>query len=103
MSLLNRPHIQPLAQFGGVGHAQAARPATQPVPRTRVGAVRVAVCAAAIIVIELIVLLLAQNTPSAQMPFLWTYTTTSLAVALLIAALGGILLTLRRLARRRPH
>jgi uncharacterized integral membrane protein len=72
------------------------------VPRTGVGAVRVAVCAAAIIVIELIVLLLAQNTRSAQMSFLWTYTT-SLAVALLIAALGGILLTLRRLARRRPH
>jgi len=93
MSVLHPHHTEPLAQPA----------ATQPVPRTRSVAARVAICAAAVIVIELIVLLLAQNTRSAQMSFLWTYTTTSLAVALLIAALGGILLTLRRLARRRPH
>jgi uncharacterized integral membrane protein len=89
MSLLHRHHIEPLAQPA----------ALKPVPRTRLGAARVAVCAAAVIVIELIVLFLAQNTRS----FLWTDAATSLAVALLIAAVGGILLTLRRLARRRHH
>ena len=89
MSLLHRHHIEPLAQPA----------ATQPVPRTRSVAARVAVCAAAVIVIELIVLLLAQNTRS----FLSTDATTSLAVALLITAVAGILLTLRRLARRSHH
>jgi uncharacterized integral membrane protein len=48
-------------------------------------------------------LLLAQNTRSAQISFLWTYATTSFAVALMIAAVGGILLTVRRFVRRRHH
>jgi uncharacterized integral membrane protein len=103
MSLLHRHHLEPLAQ-PGVGHAHAARRgATQSVPRTRVGSARVTVCAAAVIVIALIVLLLAQNTRSAQISFLWTYATTSFAVALMIAAVGGILLTVRRFVRRRHH
>jgi uncharacterized integral membrane protein len=82
MSLLHRRHVEPLA---------------------RVGAARVAVCAAAIIVIQLIVLFLAHNTRSTPIPFLRLDFTTSLAVALLVAAVGGIVLTLHRLARRRHH
>jgi len=89
MSVLHPHHTEPLAQPA----------ATQPVPRTRSVAARVAICVAAVIVIELIVLLLAQNTRS----FLSTYATTSLAVALLITAVAGILLTLRRLTRRHHH
>jgi uncharacterized integral membrane protein len=89
MSLLHRHHIETLAEPAAI----------KPVPRTRLGAARVAVGTAAVIVIGLIVLFLGQNTRS----FLSTDATTSLAVALLIAAVGGILLTLRRLARRHRH
>lgn len=79
------------------------------VPSTRTGTVWVALGAAALIAIVLIIFL-AQNTRSTEITFLWMSTSTSLAVALLIAAVGSVLLTLilgtarigqlRRLVRR---
>jgi uncharacterized integral membrane protein len=66
--------------------------------------------AAAVIAVALIVFL-AQNTRTTEISFLWMTARTSLAVALLIAAVGSVLITLilgtariaqlRRLARRR--
>ena len=62
-------------------------------PRTRTGAAWVGVCAAAVITIGLIVFMV-QNTRGVEVSFLWMSTSTSLALMLLIAAVGGILLTL---------
>jgi uncharacterized integral membrane protein len=80
------------------------------VPRTRTGAAWVGLTAAALIAVALIVFL-AQNTRTTEISFLWMTASTSLAVALLIAAVGSVLITLilgtaritqlRRLARRR--
>jgi uncharacterized integral membrane protein len=74
---------------------QPTTPQTRPgrVPRTRTGAAWVALSAAALITVLLIVFL-AQNTRSTEVSFLWMTTTTPLAVALLIAAVGSALLTL---------
>ena len=81
-------------------------------PRTRTGAAWVGICAAVVISIALIVFM-AQNTGSVQISFLGMTASTSLALALLIAAVGGILLTLvvgtaritqlRRAVRRSRH
>jgi uncharacterized integral membrane protein len=80
------------------------------VPRTRAGAAWEGLTAAALIAVALIVFL-AQNTRTTEITFLWMTARTSLAVALLIAAVGSVLVTLilgtaritqlRRLARRR--
>jgi uncharacterized integral membrane protein len=89
----------------------AALPAdSRRVPRTRTGAAWVGLTAAALIAVALIVFL-AQNTRTIDISFLWMTVRTSLAVALLIAAVGSVLITLilgtaritqlRRLARRR--
>lgn len=82
----------------------------QQVPHTRTGAAWVAVSAAAIIAIALIIFLV-QNTHRVAVSFLWMTTSTSLALMLLIAAVGGIFITvvlgtarivqLRRLVRGR--
>lgn len=81
------------------GHV-APRPPAQPlvdepgrVPRTRTGAAWTAVVAAALLTILLIIFLV-QNTHQTEISFLWMTTSTSLAVALLIAAVGSALLTL---------
>jgi uncharacterized integral membrane protein len=66
---------------------------TQQVPRTRTSTAWVGVCAAALVTIALIVFML-QNTGAVEISFLGMTTSTSLAMALLIAAVGGILLTL---------
>ena len=73
-----------------------ATPQTMPpgrVARTRTGAAWVALVVAALIAVLLIVFL-AQNTRSTEVTFLWMTTSTPLAVALLIAAVGAVLLTL---------
>jgi len=80
------------------------------VPLTRAGAAWVAVSAAALIAV-LMIIFLVQNTHRVEVNFLWMSTSTSLALMLLIAAVGGILLTvvlgtarivqLRRLIRGR--
>jgi uncharacterized integral membrane protein len=79
-----------------VGQGNAAPPPTQPGPRvrgTRTGRVWVGVCAAALIVVALIIFMV-QNTHKVQVTFLGMSSSTSLALMLLIAAVGGILLTL---------
>jgi uncharacterized integral membrane protein len=73
--------------------AQPAAVSPGRVPRTRTGAAWVALIAAALIAVLLIVFLV-QNTHSTEISFLWMTTSTPLAVALLIAAVGSVLLTL---------
>ena len=63
------------------------------VPHTRTGAAWVALVGAALLAVLLIVFLV-QNTRSTEISFLWMTTSTPLAVALLIAAVGSVLLTL---------
>jgi uncharacterized integral membrane protein len=63
------------------------------VPHTRTGAAWVALIGAALLAVLLIVFLV-QNTRSTEISFLWMTTNTPLAVALLIAAVGSVLLTL---------
>ncbi len=63
------------------------------VPHTRTGAAWVALAGAALLAVLLIVFLV-QNTRSTEVSFLWMTTSTPLAVALLIAAVGAALLTL---------
>jgi len=104
MSLLHRSRTAPVAEqppeSGNPGSAENAAPeevvpqaVTQPVPRTRTGAAWEGVCAAVVIAVALIVFML-QNTRAVEISFLGMTTSTSLAMALLIAAVGGILLTL---------
>lgn len=77
------------------GASATAETETQPgrVPRTRTGMAWVAVGTAAVLTIALIIFL-AQNTRSTEVNFLWMTASTPLAVALLIAAAGSVLLTL---------
>lgn len=78
------------------GHGNSAPPAAQPrqqVRGTRTGRVWVGVCAAALITVALIIFMV-QNTHTVQVTFLGMTGSTSLALMLLIAAVGGILLTL---------
>jgi putative membrane protein len=119
MSLLHRthtpPHAEPTPESPDTVISATAEDVTQRapswhVPRTRTGTAWVGVSAAAVIAVALIVFL-AQNTRSTEISFLWMTTSTSLTVALLIAAVGSVLLTLiigtaritqlRRLLRRR--
>ena len=62
------------------------------VPLTRAGAAWVGVSVATIIAV-LVIIFLVQNTHPVQVSFLGMTTSTSLALMLLIAAVGGILLT----------
>jgi uncharacterized integral membrane protein len=88
-----------------------AVPAAGGVPSTRAGAIWVALCATAVVLVALIVFLL-QNTRSVQVTFLWMEGSAPLAVTLLIAAVGAALVAallgtvritqLRRAAQRRP-
>jgi uncharacterized integral membrane protein len=65
----------------------------QQVKGTRTGRVWLAICAAALITVFLIIFMI-QNTHTVQVTFLGMTGSTSLALMLLIAAVGGILLTL---------
>ncbi len=78
------------------GPGSPAPPPAQPRQRvrgTRTGRVWVEVCAAALITVALIIFMI-QNTHTVQVSFLGMTGSTSLALMLLIAATGGILLTL---------
>jgi uncharacterized integral membrane protein len=75
------------------GQANPAPPSPQPVRGTRTGRVWVGVCVAALITVALIIFMI-QNTHTVQVTFLGMTGSTSLALMLLIAAVGGILLTL---------
>jgi uncharacterized integral membrane protein len=107
MSRLHRartePHLESTPQHPNIGAAAPADHVTQTaetpsvpsqsVPRTRAASAWAALIAAALITILLIIFLV-QNTRSTEISFLWMTTTTPLAVALLIAAVGAVLLTL---------
>jgi uncharacterized integral membrane protein len=78
------------------GPANPAPASAQPRRRvrgTRTGRTWVAVCAAVLITVALIIFMI-QNTHTVQVNFLGMTGSTSLALMLLIAAIGGILLTL---------
>lgn len=70
-------------------------PRTRParVPHTRTGMAWVTAGLAVVIAIALIIFI-AQNTRSTEVTFLWMSASTPLAVALLVAAVGSVLLTL---------
>jgi uncharacterized integral membrane protein len=95
----------------------APEPAAAPAPParvrpTRTGAAWVALAVTTLLAVLLIVFLV-QNTRSTEISFLWMTTSTPLAVALLIAAVGSVLLTLilgtariarlRRVVRKQPN
>jgi uncharacterized integral membrane protein len=63
------------------------------VPRTRTGVIWVTVCVGALLAVALIAFML-QNTHTVEVTFLGMTGSTSLSLMLLIAAVGGILLTL---------
>lgn len=82
----------------------------EPVPHTRMGAAWFGICLAALLLVVLIVFML-QNTGAVEVTFLGLHGTLPLSAALLIAAVGGSLVTaviavarltqLRRLSHRR--
>ena len=107
MSLLD-PHSTPTPVTGTDAGPAAAAPtsSSEAPPRqeesapsrpavrgTRTGRVWVGVCAAALITVALIIFMV-QNTHTVQVNFLGLTGSTSVALMLLIAAVGGILLTL---------
>jgi uncharacterized integral membrane protein len=73
--------------------APTSSPSRTPVRGTRTGRVWVGVCAAAVVTIALIVFMV-QNTHTVRVTFLGMTGSTSLALMLLIAAVGGVLLVL---------
>lgn len=78
------------------GRGNPGSPSSQPRRRvrgTRTGRVWVGVCAAVLITVALIIFMI-QNTHTVEVTFLGLTGSTSLALMLLIAAVGGILLTL---------
>jgi uncharacterized integral membrane protein len=85
-------------------------PGGRSVPRTRWSAAWVGICAAAVALVALIVFML-QNTSPVEVSFLWLHGTLPLALALLIAGVGSVIVAmvfgvarmtqLRKLARRR--
>ncbi|WP_344690366.1 LapA family protein [Blastococcus jejuensis] len=68
-------------------------PARPSVPRTRTGVIWVTVCVGALLAVALIVFMV-QNTQTVEVTFLGMTGSTSLALMLLIAAVGGVLVTL---------
>jgi uncharacterized integral membrane protein len=106
---VNRTHREANGQIPvrppQVATPASAEPVTPPAPSTpeptppvlvrptRTGAAWVALSVAALLAVLLIVFL-AQNTRSTEISFLWMTASTPLAVALLIAAVGSVLLTL---------
>ena len=69
------------------------RAAAEPPLRTRAGLAWVAVCTAALMAVGFLVFIV-QNTQSAHVSFLWFDVNTSLAVATLVSAVGGSIVTL---------
>lgn len=80
-------------------------------PTTRAGAAWVAICVAGVVAVGLIIFI-AQNTGDVGITFLWMHVQTPLSLALLIATVGGILVTavlgmtrivqLKKVLHRRP-
>lgn len=109
---LRTPHTDPDDAAAGPPPVVPTPEPSAPVPATRTGAAWVALVAAALLAVLLIVFL-AQNTRSTEISFLWMTASTPLAVALLIASVGSVLLTvvlgtaritqLRRRIRKQSH
>jgi uncharacterized integral membrane protein len=72
--------------------AVPAADAANEVPLTRAGAAWVGVSAATVLAV-LVIIFLVENTHRVQVSFLGMSTSTSLALMLLIAAVGGVLIT----------
>jgi len=85
--------VPPSETSAGQGNPAPPSSPRQRVRGTRTGRVWVGVCAAALITVALIIFMV-QNTHTVQVTFLGLTGSTSLALMLLIAAVGGILLTL---------
>jgi uncharacterized integral membrane protein len=87
------PHTS-AASATPTGPAKPARKsgAAALLPLTRAASAWTAICVAALIAVGLIVFL-AQNTGTVPITFLWMHVQASLTVSLLIATVGGILLT----------
>jgi uncharacterized integral membrane protein len=86
----------PASSGGPPAPVHPEQPPNEPHPQvkgTRTGRVWVAVCAAALITVLLIIFMI-QNTHTVRVSFLGMTGSTSLALMLLIAAVGGILATL---------
>jgi uncharacterized integral membrane protein len=91
---VNAAPVPPSETSAGQGNPDlSSSPPRQQVRGTRTGRVWVGVCAAALITVALIIFMI-QNTYTVQVTFLGMTGSTSLALMLLIAAVGGILLTL---------
>src|SRR3954447_437007 len=73
-------------------HSPSRMAPAKQVPLTRAGAAWMGVGAAALVAIMLIIFLV-QNTHQVSVNFLWMTTSTSLALMLLIAAVGAVLIT----------
>ena len=84
------PPVGPQQRGPGAPPAPAARPS---VPRTRTGVIWVTVCVGALLAVALIVFMV-QNTHTVEVEFFGLTGSTSLSLMLLIAAVGGILVTL---------
>jgi lipopolysaccharide assembly protein A len=99
---------EPAEPTGSTG--PPVEPGSRAVPRTRWGAAWVGICAAALALVALIVFML-QNTRPVEVSFLWLHGTLPLALALLIAGVGSVIVAmvfgvaritqLRKLARHR--
>lgn len=99
----NEPHGEPAPQSpdsnAPVAPGAVPRPAgespepSRRVPGSRAGRAWVGISAGTLLAVLLIIFLV-QNTGSTEISFLWMTTSTPLAVALLIAAVGSVLLTL---------
>jgi len=94
-------HRAPAAKQSNTSTTSASEPAAnasstvapaKQVPLTRAGAAWMGVSAAALVAIMLIIFLV-QNTHQVNVNFLWMSTSTSLALMLLIAAVGAVLIT----------
>lgn len=106
------PDTSGLAEREAAHDVQSSPPTPAGIPRTRIGTAWLGICAAVIILVVLIVFML-QNTATVEVAFLGLDGSLPLAIALLIALVSGILLTLiigtvrigqlRRLARKRRH
>ena len=103
MSVLHRSSVEPdsyplasppsAPSASPLNGAEPTTPIPQPAARSRLGSVWAGLWAAAVLAILLIIFMV-QNTRDTRVAYFGLSGTTSLSVALLIAAVGGIVLTL---------
>jgi uncharacterized integral membrane protein len=91
MTFLHRAPVDESTADATDTRASSAESVNQ-VPLTRAGAAWIGLSAMALVAI-LLIIFLAQNTHQVRVNFLWMSTSTSLALMLLIAAVGSVLAT----------